>query len=53
MTTTLTTAPAPGTSRGVPTSPPRTLSGLKPTGSLQLGNLLSAVRPLARLPART
>lgn len=53
MTTTLTTATptttqAPGTPRAVPTSPPRTLSGLKPTGSLQLGNLLSAVRPLAR-----
>jgi tryptophanyl-tRNA synthetase len=28
--------------------PARTLSGLKPTGPLQLGNLLSAVRPLAR-----
>jgi tryptophanyl-tRNA synthetase len=26
----------------------RTLSGIKPTGHLQLGNLLSAVRPLAR-----
>ena len=46
MTTTLTTAPA-RTTRGR-TSPARTLSGLKPTGSLQLGNLLSAVRPLAR-----
>ncbi len=36
-------APPPGTPTGS-----RTLSGLKPTGPLHLGNLLSAVRPLTR-----
>ena len=39
-----TTRPAGATA----SAPTRTLSGLKPTGPLQLGNLLSAVRPLAR-----
>ncbi len=41
---TLTTALAPATR---PEAPTRTLSGIKPTGPLHLGHLLSALRPLA------
>ena len=46
---TLTTALAPATR---PEAPTRTLSGIKPTGPLHLGHLLSALRPLAAAAAR-
>lgn len=47
MTTALTSPPrAPAETQ--PTTTPRRLSGFKPTGALQLGNYLGAVRPMVR-----